>query len=247
MAIILDAGESLRFDLSGVPSTPWSYSISYDQRGNQGGGEKSAVGTIAIGTPIEGLAAPDGFVIRQQSVSLISIVNLGNAALTLQVQKWDGTTATIVEQVVVQVGATYKSQPDAVVSSDVIQEMAVTYSAADIVALGASTTGELALGSLPPGAIPMGASVANLGTIAASLTTLTASVGTTAGSFVDLHAAGDVHAADGGEAGPTLEGFVYPAVLTPVLVQFTGNANLSTLTGLDDGVKVVLKYMIPSV
>lgn len=247
MAIILDTGESLRFDLSASPSTPWSWSLSYDRSGASDSGVTSAVGTIDDGDPAEAIAALDGYQFRQAKILDIAIVNLGNAALTLQVQKFDGTTATVVDQLSVAAGATYHYDPDAVVSVVAVAqvlELRADFSLADIVGLGASTTGDLSVGTLPIGATPISASIFNGGNIATVLTTLTASVGTD-GSQINLHAAADVHGVSFGESGPALEDFPY--VLAPIdcRVEFTGNANLSTLTGLDDGVTVVIKYTIP--
>lgn len=105
--------------------------------------------------------------------------------------------------------------------------------AAEIIALGASTTGELSLWTIPKGATVLSASVLNGGTAALTLTTLTASIGITGTTDLFLGAE-TVFAANAlavtGVAVAT-EGIGASIAAKAVVVEFTGSGNLSTMTG----------------
>lgn len=125
-----------------------------------------------------------------------------------------------------------------------IRYRSYTITAAEIVALGASTTGTITtLISLPAKALVIGAGVRNNGTIAATLTTLTAGVGWS-GNGSALIADQTVFAANVGiyripewQSAPSL------TTETSITVLFTGSGNLSGLTGLSDGVTVTIAYI----
>lgn len=105
--------------------------------------------------------------------------------------------------------------------------------AAEIVALGASTTGELSLWTIPAGSVIVAARVKNGGTAAATLATLTASLGIN-GATTAIMAAETVFAANAnattGVAVAT-QGIYAETTARAVVVEFTGDANLSTMTG----------------
>ena len=244
--LLLNKNEALRLDLSGAPSAPWNYSISYKRRGQSEAGPKSAVGTIADGNPVTAIAAPDGFHFRQAEVDEITVTNLGNAALTLQVQKYDGSTVTVVQQYLVQVGQTFKYNPSTIENGEKIHELRADISAAQIVGLGANTSGILDVGTLPAGAIIQGVSVFNKGVAALTLASLTATVGTNVADHDNIKGAQSVFAADAGSAGPGLVTTPHLAAATLVRSVITGNANLSTLTGLTNGIAIVMKYTLPN-
>ena len=109
--------------------------------------------------------------------------------------------------------------------------------AAEVVALGASTTGSLDLWTVPVGAIVLTASVRNGGTAALTLTTLTASLGIT-GTTDLFMAAETVFAANAiavtGVAVAT-EAIAATVAAKAVVVEFTGSGNLSTMTGASPG------------
>lgn len=125
-----------------------------------------------------------------------------------------------------------------------IRYRSYTITAAEIVALGASTTGTITtLISLPAKALVIGAGVRNNGTIAATLSTLTAGVGWS-GNGSALIADQTVFAANAGiyripewQSAPSL------TTETSITVLFTGSGNLSGLTGLSDGVTVTIAYI----
>lgn len=104
---------------------------------------------------------------------------------------------------------------------------------AEIDALGASTTGELSLWTIPKGATVLSASVLNGGTAATGLTTLTASLGITGTTDLFL-AAETVYAANAlavtGVAVAS-EGIGASVAAKAVVIEFTGNGNLDTITG----------------
>lgn len=116
--------------------------------------------------------------------------------------------------------------------------------AAEIVALGASTTGTITLPmSLPPKAKVISAQAYNNGTAAATLTTLTVKIGES-GDDDRYMEAQTVFAANAGDhAAPDTDSPASATADTPIEVLFTGNANLSTLTGLDDGVNIGLTWI----
>lgn len=105
--------------------------------------------------------------------------------------------------------------------------------AAQIVGLGASTTGEISLWTIPAGSVILMARVKNGGTAAATLATLTASLGIT-GATTAIMAAETVFAANAnattGVAVAT-QGIYAETAAKAVTVAFTGDANLSTMTG----------------
>lgn len=120
----------------------------------------------------------------------------------------------------------------------------VRISAAEVVALGASTTGTITLGvNLPAKAAVLNCSAFNGGTAAATLATLTITIGD-AGDDDRYLAAQTVFAANAGlhrigQAAVTNASATADTALTCLL---TGNANLSTTTGLTDGIVVTVEY-----
>lgn len=109
--------------------------------------------------------------------------------------------------------------------------------AAEVVALGASTTGELSLWTIPAGALILHARVRNGGTAALTLNTLTASLGIT-GATTAIMAAETVFAANAnaqtGVAVAT-QAIYCETAAKAIVVEFTGDANLSTMTGASPG------------
>lgn len=120
----------------------------------------------------------------------------------------------------------------------------VNITAAEIVALGASTTGTITTAIvLPPKAVVTRAAAYNAGVAAATLATLTVTIGDSGDD--DRHlAAQTVFAANAGlhrvgQAATTNQSATANSVIT---LLFTGNANLSGLTGLTDGVDIIIEY-----
>lgn len=118
----------------------------------------------------------------------------------------------------------------------------VHITASDVVALGASTTGDIALGvQMPIGAKLQRVRVSNAGDAVLTLATLTLSVGD-ASMPAELLAAATVFASGAvGEAAPLLQ-FTAQTGVYPFVVRFTGNANLDTLTGGLGGFDVLLEW-----
>lgn len=104
--------------------------------------------------------------------------------------------------------------------------------AAEIVALGASTTGELSLWTVPAGSQVLKARVRNGGTVFATLATLTASLGIN-GATTGFMAAETIFAANANaETGVSAAQSIYAESSNrATVVEFTGDANLSTATG----------------
>ena len=107
--------------------------------------------------------------------------------------------------------------------------------AAEVVAIGASTTGSVALGYIvPAGSVLTRVRCQNGGTLAATLTTLTMGLGDAADPDEVLDE-GTVHAANAAvETAPLLPFVAKTAAWTPV-ASFIGNANLDGLTGASPG------------
>lgn len=115
--------------------------------------------------------------------------------------------------------------------------------AAEVVAIGASTTGSVALGYIvPAGSYITRVRCQNGGTVAATLATLTMGVGD-AGDVDEMLDEGTVHAANASvETAPLLPFAAKDATWTPV-ASFIGDANLSTLTGASPGgFEVFIEY-----
>lgn len=126
-----------------------------------------------------------------------------------------------------------------------IKRIKCNISAAEIVALGASTTGTISLPfTLPPKACVLSVGAFNAGTAAATLTTLTVQVGD-AGDPNRYLDAQTVFLANAGlhQQGVDFNTNASATADTTITVLVTGNANLSGLTGLDDGVDVFLNYI----
>lgn len=123
-----------------------------------------------------------------------------------------------------------------------IQRRRVHITAAEVVALGAATSGEITLGvTMPVGAKLIRARISNAGDAAATLSTLTASLGDAADSdemlvHATVFAAGAVN-----ETAPVLP-FAAQTAVYPFVVEFVGNANLSTMTDADGGFDVLLEW-----
>lgn len=120
----------------------------------------------------------------------------------------------------------------------------VRVSAAEIVALGAAVSGTITLGvNLPPKAVVVNASVFNGGTAAATLTTLTVTIGD-AGDDDRYLLAQTVFLANAGihSFGQQANTNASATADTAITCLFTGNANLSTMTGLTDGVVITVEY-----
>lgn len=130
------------------------------------------------------------------------------------------------------------------VSAWPLKRVKFNISAAEIVALGASTTGTVTLPfALPPKSKVVSVGAFNAGTAAATLTSLTAQVGD-AGDPNRYLDAQTVFLANAGahSVARDLAGASNTADTT-VTVLFTGNANLSGLTGATDGVDIILNYI----
>lgn len=107
--------------------------------------------------------------------------------------------------------------------------------ASEVVALGdTASSGQISLGvSIPAGAKLERARVENGGTLVATLTSLTASLGTSGGSYVDVLPAGTVFAASVvHEQQPVEE---VSASARALSIEFVGNDDLATLTGGSPG------------
>ena len=116
--------------------------------------------------------------------------------------------------------------------------------AAQVTGLGASTTGTITLNlEVPAKAHVLSATVRNNGTAAATLATLTAQLGD-ATDADQLIAAATVFAADAVAGGVPAAAFMSdPAADTTLALLLTGDANLSTMTGLTDGLIVEVNYI----
>ncbi len=108
--------------------------------------------------------------------------------------------------------------------------------ASEVVALGAAVSGQISLWTVPANAIIRRARVENGGTLVATLATLTASLGKAATSD-GIMAATAVHAASAvAETGlSAAQSLVAKSVAYDVIVEFVGDANLSTMTGASPG------------
>lgn len=120
----------------------------------------------------------------------------------------------------------------------------MTVALADVTALGASTTGEISFLTLPIGATILEASVLNGGGACTGLATLTASMGIN-GATTAIMAAETVFAANAiAIVGQTEAQAVYAsAAARAVVVELTGNANLSTAAGLASGLIFYITYL----
>lgn len=125
-----------------------------------------------------------------------------------------------------------------------IKRVAYKITAADIVALGASATGTITLAfNLPPKGLIMACGIKNGGTAAATLSTLTATLGYSGNASAFI---GDqtVFAANAGiHRIPEYQQHASLTADTPLTMLFTGSGNLSGLTGLNDGVIVTIAYL----
>lgn len=128
-----------------------------------------------------------------------------------------------------------------------VRRAKVVIPVADIVALGAAVSGTITLTgilSLPPKAKVLSAGIFNNGVAAATLATLTAEIGDAGDD--DRYLAGEptIFAANAGTiTAPTTDGAASNTADTVITVKFTGNANLSTLTGLTDGVALYMSWL----
>lgn len=120
----------------------------------------------------------------------------------------------------------------------------MTIALADVTALGASTTGEIAFCTVPLGATILEASVLNGGSDCTGLSTLTASLGIN-GATTAIMAAETVFLANAiAIVGQTEAQAVYASAASrAVVVALTGNANLSTATGLGSGLIAYISYL----
>lgn len=120
----------------------------------------------------------------------------------------------------------------------------LTMALSDITALGASTTGEVAFCTIPAGATILEAGVLNGAGACTALATLTASIGIN-GATTAIMAAETVFAANAHAViGLTEANAVYASTSARVVViEFTGNANLSTATGIASGIFGYLTYI----
>ena len=113
----------------------------------------------------------------------------------------------------------------------------VSWTNADVVALGANLTGSIVVATLPIDTVVKNAYVM-IGTAATNVVSLTVSVGRTAAAYVDyikasnaMAAANTVYGAVVGDRGANLTGYDLPSHTgtTAVYVQFICNANLNTV------------------
>lgn len=109
--------------------------------------------------------------------------------------------------------------------------------AAQIVSLGASTTGEISLWTIPKGAVILAASVTNGGTSFATLSTLTASLGITGATTAIMSAETILLANANATTGVAVatQAIYAETAAKAVTVEFTGDVNLSTATGGSPG------------
>lgn len=113
----------------------------------------------------------------------------------------------------------------------------------DVTGLGANTTGSLTVGVLPKGAIPIAHRIVNKGTAAATLSTLTATIGTESSTFANIAAAQTIFAANAGGVGAPKATCPNLTAETTVKTLLTGSGNLSGCTGLDDGFFIEVWYI----
>lgn len=120
----------------------------------------------------------------------------------------------------------------------------LTLALADITALGASTTGEVAFCTIPAGAKILECQVLNGAGACTGLATLTASVGIN-GATTAIMAAETVFAANASACtGLSAAQSIYAETTArAVVIEFTGNANLSTATGIASGMTAYLTYI----
>lgn len=120
----------------------------------------------------------------------------------------------------------------------------LTMALSDITGLGASTTGEVAFTTIPQGATILEAYVLNGAGACTGLATLTASLGIN-GATTAIMTAETVFAANAiAIIGQTEAQAVYAsAAARAVVIEFTGNANLSTATGIASGIFGYLTYI----
>lgn len=126
-----------------------------------------------------------------------------------------------------------------------IKRRAFKITLAEIKALGnTATSGTITLPmSLPPKSKVLSAFAWNNGTAGATLSTLTVKIGD-AGNDDRYMEAQTVLAANAGDhAAPDTDTPASATADTPVTVLITGNADLNTLTGLDDGITVGLTWI----
>lgn len=121
-------------------------------------------------------------------------------------------------------------------------EVRLTITQAAIQALGAVSTAQIALGSLPAKAEVTRAYVLNLGTAMTGLITLTASIGTAGGSYIDTLAAATVFAANAANEGGVVTPVLSYTAASAILVQLVGGANFDQLSAGDNGLEAVVKY-----
>lgn len=125
-----------------------------------------------------------------------------------------------------------------------IKRVKYNISVSEVTALGASTTGTVTLGfNLPPKSRVLSVGAFNAGVAAATLTTLTVQVGD-AGDPNRYLDAQTVYAANAGAHSMARDlANASNTANTAVTVLFTGDANLSTTTGLTDGVDIIINYI----
>ena len=124
-----------------------------------------------------------------------------------------------------------------------IQTARFHITAADIVAIGAATSGEIDLGfSLPAGAVLLRSQIENAGDAAATLTTLTASLGTTS-SVTDILAAATVFLSGATVETAPVDPLVAKTAAYPLYVGMVGDANLDTMTDLLGGLNVNVAWI----
>jgi hypothetical protein len=116
-------------------------------------------------------------------------------------------------------------------------EYRVSWTNADVVALGSNLTGSIVVATLPVDTVVKNAYVM-IGTAATNVVSLTVSVGRTAAAYVDyikasnaMAAANTVYGAVVGDRGTNLTGYDLPSHTgtTAVYMQFICNANLNTV------------------
>lgn len=118
----------------------------------------------------------------------------------------------------------------------------VHITAAEVVALGdTASSGQISTGvNIPAGAKVTRARIKNAGAVVATLTTLTASLGTSGGSYVDILPAATVFASGAVHEGQVVEEVSESA--RALSVEFVGNDDLATLTGAAGGFDILIEY-----
>ncbi len=119
-----------------------------------------------------------------------------------------------------------------------------SYTLAQINALGAVTTGQLAFRDLPANGRIIRAQILNNGDPAGGVAALTASLGSAGGAYVDVLAPASVFAANAFNEGAIVTPLQSVVADTTLKVQLiSAGGNMDAVTGLASGITVLVQYL----